>query len=93
MVCQGFFEILQVIFLFIFFKMAIMNKNETIKKEEKIKELMSMSVAAERLDICYRTLQSLVYKRKIGFVKVGRHYKFRKDDLDKFIEKNYIKPV
>jgi excisionase family DNA binding protein len=70
-----------------------MNKNETVKKEEKIKELMSMSVAAERLDICYRTLQSLVYERKIGFVKVGRHYKFRKEDIDKFIEKNFIKPV
>ena len=70
-----------------------MNKNETVKKEEKIKELMSMSVAAERLDICYRTLQSLVYERKIGFVKVGRHYKFRKEDIDSFIQKNYIKPI
>jgi excisionase family DNA binding protein len=52
-----------------------------------------MSVAAERLDICYRTLQSLVYERKIGFVKVGRHYKFRKEDIDSFIQKNYIKPI
>ena len=79
--------------LIYYIKIGIMNKNETVKKEEKIKELMSMSVAAERLDICYRTLQSLVYERKIGFVKVGRHYKFRKEDIDKFIEKNFIKPV
>ena len=84
---------MQVIILIFYFKIGIMNKNETVKKEERIKELMSMSVAAERLDICYRTLQSLVYERKIGFIKVGRHYKFRKEDIDSFIQKNYIKPI
>lgn len=55
--------------------------------------LMDMHAASKALGICYRSLQSLVYARKIGFVKVGKNYKFRLKDLNDFIEKNYIKPV
>ncbi len=67
-----------------------MNKNE---KDYKNSALMTAKEASEYLGLCYRTLQNLIYERKIGFVQICRHYKFRKEDLDKFIEKNYIKPV
>ena len=67
-----------------------MNKNE---KDYKNSVLMTAKEASEYLGLSYRTLQNLIYERKIGFVQICRHYKFRKDDLDKFIEKNYIRPV
>ena len=69
-----------------------MNKNaETIKNNASV--LMSAQEAAKYLGLCYRTMQNLIYERKIGFVRINRHYKFRQEDLDRFIEKNYIKPV
>lgn len=55
--------------------------------------LMSMKTAATRLGICYRTMQELVYQRKIGFTLVGRHIKFRAEDLEEFILKNRVKPI
>lgn len=71
-------------------------KNDELKKIEgnlTTPLVLNMHDAADMLGICYRTLQTLVYERHIGFVKIGRHYKFRMEDLEKFIEKNYIKPV
>ncbi len=67
-----------------------MNKNE---KDYKNSVLMTAKESSEYLGLSYRTLQNLIYERKIGFVQICRHYKFRKEDLDKFIEKNYIRPV
>ncbi len=54
---------------------------------------MDMKTGAARLGICYRTMQELVYQRKIGFIQVGRHIKFRIEDLEEFILRNRIKPV
>jgi excisionase family DNA binding protein len=65
-----------------------------VKKDEKqISGLLTMQEAARYLGVCYRTVQRLIYERKIGFVKMYSEYRFRTEDLDKFIEKNYIKPV
>ncbi len=61
--------------------------------EKQIAGLLTMREAARYLGICYRTMQRLIYERKIGFVKMYSEYRFRTEDLDKFIEKNYIKPV
>lgn len=69
-----------------------MNKNESKFDEGKIM-LMDMKTGAARLGICYRTMQELVYQRKIGFIQVGRHIKFRIEDLEEFILRNRIKPV
>ncbi|MHB1661379.1 MAG: helix-turn-helix domain-containing protein [bacterium] len=55
--------------------------------------LIDMHRAADMLGICYRSIQNLIYKRQIGFVKIGKNYKFRPEDLNNFIEKNYIKPI
>lgn len=54
---------------------------------------MDMHQAAQKLGVCYRTMQDLVYQRLIGFVKIGRIYKFRPEDLNEFINKNYTKPI
>ena len=63
------------------------------KDEKQISGLLTMREAARYLGVCYRTMQRLIYERKIGFVKMYSEYRFRTEDLDKFIEKNYIKPV
>ncbi len=55
--------------------------------------LMDMHEASKFLGICYRSMQSLVYARKIGFVKIGKNYKFRLKDLNDFIDNNYVKPI
>ena len=61
--------------------------------EKQISGLLTMREAARYLNVCYRTMQRLIYERKIGFVKMYSEYRFRTEDLEKFIEKNYIKPV
>ena len=68
-------------------------KPKETKTSSELPLLMDMHEAANKLGICYRTIQDMVYKRRIGFVKIGRIYKFRSEDLSDFIDKNYIKPV
>ena len=63
------------------------------KDEKQITGLLTMKEAARYLGVCYRTMQRLIYERKIGFVKVYSEYRFRIEDLEKFIERNYIKLV
>ena len=63
-----------------------------MEKEIK-KSLLNTKATARRLGVCYRTMQKLIYERKIGFIKVGGDYKFREEDIEKFFEKNYIKPI
>ena len=72
-----------------------MKNNELIKPKMNLKMplLLNMHEAAESLGVCYRTIQELVYQRKIGFVRVGRHYKFRQEDINNFINRNYVKPA
>ena len=72
-----------------------MKNDEHIKNKTNLETplLINMHEAAEYLGICYRTMQELVYKRQIGFIKVGKNYKFRTQDLNEFIEKNFIKPA
>lgn len=70
-----------------------MDKHESKIENSNVSALMSLSEAANYLGICYRTIQTLVYDRKIGFIRVGRHYKFRLSDLEAFVERNYIKPI
>jgi excisionase family DNA binding protein len=66
-------------------------KKDTVNIEMPL--LMNMHEAASALGICYRSIQNLVYSRRIGFVQIGKNYKFRPKDLNEFVEKNYIKPV
>jgi excisionase family DNA binding protein len=61
------------------------------------KQLLSISEAAERLGIRKNTLYEWVVQRKIPYIKVGRLVKFRKEDLEAWIEdrfkaekKNYV---
>ncbi len=61
------------------------------------KQLLNISEAAELLGIRKNTLYEWVVQRKIPYIKVGRLVKFRKEDLEAWIEdrfkaekKNYV---
>lgn len=67
------------------------HKLRKIKADSELPLLADMHTAARKLNICCRTIQNLVYQRRICFIKIGRFYKFRIKDLNDFINKNYIK--
>lgn len=50
--------------------------------------LFNMEQASEYLNIKKDTLYHLCFKRRIPFVKVGKLNRFRKQDLDAWIESN-----
>jgi excisionase family DNA binding protein len=52
------------------------------------RHLISLSEAAERLDICTKTLQRLIDRREIRYVMVGRRRKIDALDVERFIEGN-----
>lgn len=51
-------------------------------------ELLDMEGASRYLAVKKSTLYQLVMRRQIAVCKVGRLNRFRKADLDKFIESN-----
>ena len=50
--------------------------------------LMDVRGAAKYLGVRVSSIYQMTFKKKIRFVKVGRLCRFRKVDLDKFIENN-----
>ena len=66
---------------------------ETINNNKQIKGLLNTREAACYLGICYRTLQKLIYDRKIAFIKIDSNYRFKITDLDDFIENHRISSV
>ncbi|MHB1664330.1 MAG: helix-turn-helix domain-containing protein [bacterium] len=63
-----------------------------IKNNQNTK-LLTMKEAADYLGICYRTMQRLVYERKVAFIKIYGAYRFTTEDLEVFIESNRIDRV
>lgn len=63
-----------------------------IKKVELVKEqkncLLSIEQAAKYLNISATILRRNIYARQISFVKIFGQYRFRLEDLDKFIADN-----
>ena len=55
--------------------------------------LMDMSQAAEYLNLKKSSLYQLSMKKAIPVVKIGRRNRFRKSDLDNFINKNVVEVV
>jgi excisionase family DNA binding protein len=63
------------------------------KQDKQINGLMNTREAASYLGVCYRTLQKLIYDRRISFIKIDSSYRFKIEDLDDFIEQNRIGSV
>jgi excisionase family DNA binding protein len=60
------------------------------KKNEDGKNLLTLEQAAKRLGVCRLTVQRLIYKNEIGFMKIGkRQYRFKPEEIEEYIEKRY----
>lgn len=60
------------------------------KKIEDGKNLLTLEQAAKRLGVCRMTVQRLIYKNEIGFMKIGkRQYRFKPEEIEDYIEKRY----
>jgi len=57
------------------------------------KRLFDIQETSEYLGIKKHTLYNWVSQRRIPYVKCGRLTKFDKEQLDKWIESNSVKPV
>lgn len=49
-------------------------------------KLLNFSEAREYLNVTNGHLRSLIFKKQIGFIKIGRLIRFDHDDLVKWIE-------
>ncbi len=52
--------------------------------------MLTMAEAAEYLAVTNRMMRRLQSERRVAFVRVGRHIRFRPVDLDAFIEDNSV---
>ncbi len=51
-------------------------------------ELLNLNEAAKILSIKVSKLRSLVFKKQINFIKIGRLIRFTKKDLEIFVAQN-----
>ncbi len=54
------------------------------------KGLLNVSEAAKFLNIPKSTVYQMCMKKQLQYVKIGRANRFRKSDLEKYIENNVI---
>lgn len=55
--------------------------------------LLTVAQAAEYLGTSERFPRRLIAERRIEFIKVGRHVRFRLETLQKFVEANAVDAV
>lgn len=48
--------------------------------------LLDVAQAAERLNVTEHYIRRLVRERRVAYVKLGRHVRFRPEDLDALID-------
>lgn len=53
---------------------------------EHVPLLLDVAQAAERLNVNEHYIRRLVRERRVAYVKLGRHVRFRSEDLDALIE-------
>lgn len=52
--------------------------------------LLDIHDVAERLHMSERFVRRLVAERRVPIQKVGRHVRFREDDVDAFLDAGYL---
>lgn len=60
---------------------------------EKIKAFLSPEEMADMLGLSKATVYRLINKRQIPFNKIGGSLRFRKTDIDKFLDAGRIEPI
>lgn len=56
---------------------------DTTKKLYRVKE------AAPELSVSEKTLWTWIYKRQIGFVRIGRSVRIPQSEIDRLLEENF----
>lgn len=69
--------------------------NPSTSKETPViaRRLLNVHEVAEYTGLSVHTVYSMVSKRRIPYVKVGRLTKFDRKAIDLWIEKNSVKPM
>ena len=64
-------------------------KKNIISDEDPLidNQLWSIDRLAQYIDVSISTIRDWVYKRKIPFVKLGRHIRFKPSDISDWIQK------
>lgn len=57
-----------------------------------VEDTLNYEEAARELNIATATLQRWVQQRKIRFLKIGKFVRFRRSDLEEFIQRNTVEP-
>jgi len=60
------------------------NKN----KSDKLDKLMTLEEVAEYLRLSVHTIYKMAQKGKIPALKAGKKWRFRKEDIDRWLEKD-----
>jgi len=55
-----------------------------------MKKLLSVDNVSEYLGVPKSTVRYWCFTKKLRHYKIGRHLKFEKNDIDKFLESNLI---
>lgn len=55
--------------------------------------LLAVPDAAAKLATSERWVRRAIAERRLPFVKVGRHVRFRPEDLDAYIDRQTVQPV
>jgi excisionase family DNA binding protein len=56
----------------------------------EMKKLLTLQQVAQRLQISETTLYKLARKGKIPAIKVGNQWRFKKEDIDKWLESQKV---
>ena len=73
--------------------LLINNLMQIDSNAEKIKAFLTPEELADMLEISKATVYRLVNKRQIPFNKIGGSLRFRKTDIDKFLDAERIEPI
>ena len=62
------------------------------KKKERPRKLMNIDEMAEFLNIPIATVRDYVWRKQIPYVKVGRHIRFRHEEILVWLEDRSVPP-
>jgi len=71
-------------------RLAVVMRDDHIQQTPR---LLSIAEVADRLGVGPRFVRRIVAERRIAIQKVGRHVRFREDDVERFLEQGYMPPL
>jgi excisionase family DNA binding protein len=60
---------------------------------ERVMSMLSLKQAAEELGVSINTLRAWIYRRKIGYVKVGRSVRVSQETIQQIIDRGTIPAI